>query len=125
MNLEYLAKKAYKMARNNGYYENGGPSMGTRLMLIVSELSEALEADRKGSYLGAFPDLDYLFEIDEDEKYMSTYEAEVKGSFEEEIADTVIRVLDLCGHLEIDLEMHVLAKMRYNKIKGRNPEKAY
>lgn len=63
-----------------------------KIALIISECSEALEAIRKDSY-----------------------GLEQKDTFEDEIADTIIRLCDLCGALDIDIEKQISWKMRYNK----------
>ena len=62
-------------------------NIGEILMLCVTELSEAMEAYRCG---------------DED-------------NFNEEIADTFIRLFDLCGGLEIDIESVIRDKVRFNQ----------
>jgi hypothetical protein len=38
----------------------------------------------------------------------------VKDSFHDEMADVLIRVLDLCGGYNIDIDWHIKMKMRYN-----------
>lgn len=58
-----------------------------RIMLMVSELSEACEAVRKGD----------------------------KEHFAEELADCVIRILDTCGACDIDIAEHVYRKMVVNE----------
>ncbi len=40
---------------------------------------------------------------------------EKKDTFEDEIADTIIRLCDLCGELNIDIEKQIAWKMEYNK----------
>jgi len=94
-------------------------------MLIVSELGEALEAHRCGKMCnddififsigwleeGIFPEIDY--------------ENNIKGTFEEEIADTFIRLADLCGYLKIDIEKHIKAKLEYNKTRPEKHGKKY
>ena len=72
-------KQTYKRALNN--------AMGNRLMLIVSEVGEALEALRQDDQDG----------------------------FKEELADVAIRLGDLCGGLGIDLEAEIIKKMEKNK----------
>ena len=72
-------KQTYKRALNN--------AIGNRLMLIVSEVGEALEALRQ----------------------------ENKEEFHEELADVAIRLGDLCGGLDIDLEAEIEKKMNKNK----------
>lgn len=59
----------------------------TRLLLIVSEATEAMDALRSGA----------------------------EDNFGEELADIVIRVADLAGGMGIDLEAEIAAKMRTNK----------
>lgn len=61
-----------------------------KLALITSEVSEALEAYRK----------------------------EDSANFAEELADTLIRVLDLASGLGIDLDSAVTAKLEKNKQRG-------
>jgi len=57
------------------------------IMLVVSELSEAVEGLRKGD----------------------------TENLAEEIADSVIRIMDLSGFLGIDLEKEICKKMAYNE----------
>ena len=47
----------------------------------------------------------------------------VKGTFEGEMADILIRLLDLCGSKDIDIETHLIAKLRYNFTNGTNGKK--
>jgi len=61
-------------------------AISTRLMLIVGEVSEAMEALRKND----------------------------NDNFREELADIVIRVMDLSGGLGIDLEYEIIKKMGIN-----------
>lgn len=62
-------------------------AVATRLALVTTETSEAVEALRHN---------------DED-------------NFEEELADVVIRICDICGGLGIDLEKKIVEKMERNK----------
>ncbi len=111
MTINELCKMAHENARNKGFWEDwdsiswedGLPdrsesstlniqelynnAIGNRLMLIVSELGEALEALRHD-------DID---------------------NFKEELADVAIRLGDLCGGLGIDLEAEIEKKMKYNE----------
>jgi NTP pyrophosphatase (non-canonical NTP hydrolase) len=50
---------------------------------------------------------------------------DVKDTFEDELADAVIRIADLCGYLNIDLESHIKAKMRYNETRPHKHGKEY
>lgn len=79
-------QEAYEIAKSKGWHDEERET-GTMLALIHSEVSEALEADRKG-------------------------DAE---NFAEELADVCIRIFDLCGHKGIDLDKAILEKMEKNK----------
>jgi len=49
----------------------------------------------------------------------------VKDTFEDEIADTVIRLFDLCSGFGIDLEWHIQQKMNFNKLRPYKHGKVY
>lgn len=63
-----------------------------KIALVGTEISEAIEAIRKQSY-----------------------GLEQKDTFEDEIADTFIRLADLCGELGIDIEKQIKWKLEHNK----------
>ena len=67
------------------------------LMLVVSELSEALEADRRGRYAD-ISRLDFILGENavstEEQHFKIKFEHHVKDTFEDEIADTFIRLFD-------------------------------
>lgn len=76
-----------------GYYTN--PFLfSNKLMLIVSELVEAMEADRKGLKDDKLPHRD---------------------GREVELADALIRICDLAGAFGFDLGGAVAEKMKYNR----------
>ena len=97
MNLTELCKTSHAVAVEKGWYEQER-KLPELLMLVVSELAEALE-DYRGGY-GC------------NETY---YEGQGKPcGIPTEIADAVIRIGDLCGAFGIDLEKAVTEKMAYN-----------
>lgn len=49
----------------------------------------------------------------------------IKDTFEDEIADAVIRLFDLAKGLGIDLEWHIQQKMEFNKTRERMHGKKY
>jgi NTP pyrophosphatase (non-canonical NTP hydrolase) len=57
-----------------------------KIALIMSELGEAIEEDRKGNPIGV----------------------------KEELADSIIRIFDLCGYMNIDIDSAVRDKMSAN-----------
>jgi len=115
MTIYNLVEKAYSNALEKGFHDKE-QSVGEMLMLIVSELGEALEAHRidKRAKLS----VSTTFQQDDFEMF-------VKDSFEDELADVVIRVADLCGHMGIDLQRHIELKMEFNKSRERLHGKAY
>lgn len=110
--------------------------IATNLMLIVSELSEALEADRKNKHadfdrFGKVYDcgMEDLKDIDSQNKEAAAYEAafrcSIKDTFEDEIADAFLRLMDLCGEYNIDIETHIKMKSEYNKLRPVKHGKEY
>lgn len=75
----------------------------TKLMLIVTELGEAMEAWRDAGKESTSPDLSAVY----DDK------GKPEG-FGVELADAVIRIMDLCEYLGIDLGELIALKHNYN-----------
>jgi len=96
MYLNELSKLAHSIAKEKGFWDTER-STGEVLMLIVTEVAEACQADRKGDY----------------------------PKFKEEIADTFIRLFDLCGSLDIDIEKEIMRKMEINKSRPRLHNRKY
>ena len=119
MTINNLVKTAHGAAVKKGFYGED-KNIGELLMLIVSELGEALEAHRSLKlcrvWFPVYGSLNYSAE---------DYENNIRGTFEEEIADTFIRLGDLCGYLGIDIESHIKAKMEYNKTRADKHGKDY
>jgi NTP pyrophosphatase (non-canonical NTP hydrolase) len=74
------------IAREKGFWDQER-NIGEALMLVVTELAEAMEA----------------------------YRTQNDANFREEIADTFIRLLDLCGGFKIDIEQEIVKKSLKNK----------
>ena len=110
--LNEIALKAFENAKDKGFHESD-PNIGEKLMLIVSELSEALEADRHNKRMKV--SIDAVMGWVSEEDFVISFEAHAKDTFEDELADAIIRIAHLSARLGIDIETHVLAKMRYNK----------
>ncbi len=101
MNLSELVKQAHETAKEKGWWEKE-PAFGELIALCHSELSEALEAYRSG------------LEINETYEFLEMYSTKLEG-IPIELADVVIRIADMCGHYDIDLEAAIRIKMEYNK----------
>jgi len=136
MTLNELRDKAYKIAEVHGFHgidERGinHDDICRKLMLTVGELSEAMEADRKDRWfnnpywnignVGKFR----VLELNPEALPDGFYDIGVKGTVEEEIADAIIRLLDLAGVYGIDLDWHVKAKMAYNEKREYKHGKKY
>jgi len=89
-NLNQLSKEITAWRKRKGFKTNWS-NMPEKLMLVVTELSEAMEAYRYGD----------------------------KPNFAEEIADSIIRLCDICGSIGIDIESAINDKMEVNKDRPR------
>jgi NTP pyrophosphatase (non-canonical NTP hydrolase) len=105
LSLNDFSVYCYNEAKKRGFYETAENKMiSSKLMLIVSELGEALEALRHDTRCKKLP-ARYSKRV-----FLKT----VKDTFEDEIADTIIRIFDLCGYMGINLDGHVYQKLLYN-----------
>ena len=109
MEINYLVSSAYINANEKGFWsdlecnleeastQEQFNAIGNRLMLIVGEVAEAQEGLRRGD----------------------------KDNFKEELADIAIRLADLCGGLEVDLEYEIERKMKINSSRPYKHGKAF
>lgn len=89
----------YENAKAHGFHEQGSESenVPTKLMLVVSELAEAMEAHRKNLQSDKIPEF---------------------TGIEEELADAVIRIMDLAVMENLRLGEAILAKETYNRTRS-------
>lgn len=104
-----LRDRAYKCACEHGFHDTE-LSNGHLLMLVITELSEAVEADRKGKYFKGISTFEREFNrysalVDENKRFECAFEKYVKDTVPDELADAVIRLLDLAGLRGISLEL--------------------
>ena len=92
-------------------FNNPNYNVGELLMLVTSELGEALESHRKGK----FSDWEFFYNDASKIGDIESFKLHIKDTFEDEIADAVLRLLDLSARLNIDLEKHINAKVEFNK----------
>lgn len=84
--LNEWSEYCHRIAKEKGFWDQER-NIGEALMLVVTELAEAMEGYRHND----------------------------KDNFREELADTFIRLLDLCGGLGIDIEGEIAKKSETNK----------
>lgn len=104
MTLNELRDEIHATAREKGWYNDGERNIPEALALIHAEVSEALEEYRDRGRLG----LNEVF------ARIPGDPAKPEG-FAVEVADILIRCLDLAGYLKIDIDKVVRQKMDYNK----------
>lgn len=105
--LNELAKKCHEASRLWWYDPNTGQfkdrNKGEQLMLIVSEVAEAMEGERKN--------------------LMDSHLTHRKAA-EVELADAVIRIMDYCGAYKFDIQGAVDEKMVYNAVRADHKPEA-
>lgn len=95
-----MQNRIYKMARTKGWWDEPR-SIGDLLALIHSEISEALEEFRNGHE----PELVY---------YSGPDSNKPEGLFVE-LADAIIRILDMAGYYQVDLAEILIEKVAFNE----------
>jgi NTP pyrophosphatase (non-canonical NTP hydrolase) len=93
-----LAAEIHSTAREKGWWDNER-NVGEVIALMHSELSEALEAARKGN-----PPDDKVPEF---------------GGIETELADTIVRIMDAAHGFGWKVAEALAAKIEYNKTRAR------
>lgn len=104
MDLNELRDKAYRNAVVHGWHEEN-LSDEHFLCLVISELMEAVEADRKGMHANRDIFEYYMKQRRrDDEEFMYAFKHDIKDSVEDELSDACIRLLDLAGLRGYDLD---------------------
>lgn len=92
-----ISKEVHKTALDKGWWDDDRP-IGTSIALVHTELSEALEAHRRGDP----PD-------DKIQEYTG---------LEAEFADAVIRIMDIGKRFGLDISGAIIAKKKFNKTRS-------
>lgn len=121
--LNILAATIHQVNKEKGFWDKER-NVGEMLMLVTSELGEAMEAHRKGKFAD-WIGYQEAIEGTESKNKQEAFEQFIKDSFEDEIADAVIRLFDMAGGLNINLDKHIEAKLDYNRSRARFHGKKY
>lgn len=108
MNLNKLRDEAYATAKANGWH-NEEHSDSHCLMLIITEIAEAVNADRSNKHADVASFKEIMNDIpsgatlaERNDWFRKAFENHVKNSVEDELSNVVIRCLDLAGLRNID-----------------------
>lgn len=104
--LNKLRDEAYQNAVEHGWHDK---DLSTEhfLCLVISELMEAVQAERKGKYseVGKFKEWQSnsipFSEETRLKRFQEDFEAYIKDSVEDELSDACIRIFDLAGLLDV------------------------
>jgi len=105
MNYNKLSKKAHSAAVSAGWYDKP-KSTNELLTLTLSEFFEAMEAWRKQKYAKLNHTQIEVMRMNAKERievFKDIFYYSVKDTFEDEVADSVIRVCDMAGYLNIEI----------------------
>lgn len=91
--LKTLTQKAYETAKKQGFYPEN-TSIPHCLMMIITEMGETIQADRKGKH-GAIKDYEAWIDTSSEHAYENT----LADTMESELADVAIRIMSLVGYL--------------------------
>ena len=109
MNLNKLRDEAYSIAKANGWHEEEH-SDEHWLMLVISEIAEAVQADRKNKHADIAKFKEWqgnslpLSEETRIRRFKEDFEAYIENTVESELADIVIRCMDFSGLHGFDLQ---------------------
>lgn len=96
-----LRDRAYECAKAHGWHDEEH-NVKHYLMLVVTEVAEAVQADRKGRHADRQEFEEFMAAHDETALGYA-YTAFIAGTVEDEFADVIIRCLDLAGLTGLDL----------------------
>lgn len=89
--IDEFIGRAFDTATKHGFHDKK-TSVEHHLMLVISEIGEAVEADRKNLHAN-LAGFDKCIGIE----YSQRFKDYVKDSVEDELADVCIRIFDMCG----------------------------
>jgi len=113
--LKELQEEIYEVNRSKGWWDDENFNIPEKLALIHSEVSEALEDFRVNNFGEPLNKLFYSGPKDQEVHQVTDMKP---IGFASELADVIIRVLDLSGKLGIDMQRAIEEKVEYNKTRS-------
>lgn len=104
----------HQTSKDKGFWDGDNDNLPTKVALMHSELSELLEAFRKGNPVCDKP-VFINYSAEDTESVAGGEGCRHLTAIEEEVADLFIRLCDFCGRYNIDLGKVAIAKADYNK----------
>ena len=90
--IEDYIERAHYNAEKHGWH-NEKLSKMHYVMMIITEIAEMVEADRRGHH----PDMKGFQEAKKYQEFFYAFDAYIKDSVEDEMADICIRIFDMAG----------------------------
>jgi NTP pyrophosphatase (non-canonical NTP hydrolase) len=121
MNIRDTQIKIHRTARDKGWYDAGPRNLSEQIMLIVTELAEAVEHSRS-------MESDLLCDKCNGSgcaKCDFSGDALTGSRIGEELADAIIRTFDLAESLGFDMQEMIRLKMAYNEKRPRKHGKKF
>lgn len=133
--IQELQQAVHQNSIDHGFYDRPF-NPAEKLALIHSEVSEALEAERNEAYAhretldalyhDVIIDADHnLADVGTKNELIEYFERKIKNTYGDELADAVIRIMDLAQYEQIDLYKHIMLKHWYNKQREYKHGKKY
>lgn len=134
--FQTLQKNVHQTSIDHGFWDGStnpdNVSIPCKLMLTVSELSEALE-DHRSELPEGFTISQIQYWSDDGSVYTQQqrrHEDDMRPEFKPcgfaiEMADAVIRIMDICERLDIDLADAIMVKADYNRYRPFKHGKSY
>ena len=95
LNLKELAQEIHENAKAKGFYDDAADKefVNHQIFEIIKEIGEMHEAYKKGRFAA---------DLSENET-IESFETDIKDTFEDEMADVVIRLLDFMHYFKIEI----------------------
>ena len=144
MNIDELKKRSHEIAVDKGFWKDFEIAdkltderekqvikdlfISQKLLLMISELTESMESLRKSrTYQGDKALIDELCQQSEENPtlFQMRFIHHIKDTFEDELADTFLRLADLCEKMDIDIDSFIKMKMAFNSMRPEKHDKNF